>query len=329
MKDCSKDVVRYHDDKVKLSAEQADQLRRRRGSNEKRVTRGLEDAGEPKPQKFVAQGSFPMRTTIQEPNNDYDIDDGAVFSTESLQGARGADKGARETRDMVRDAVDDGSFKRAPEVKTNCVRVYYDDGPHVDIPVYRESESGNELAGADWKVSDPEGVNEWFKKSLDGETADGRSQVRQVIRLIKSLCAQRPSYSLPSGFVITVLVLEQYRSYDERLDSALRDSIVAIRDRLNGDLHVRHPVVDEWLIDSDNESKTRQLLQLLRTAVEDLNYLDRPNCTRSQALKIWKKVLATGYFDQRIVDAEREEKKSAADAVGRLGSVPKPYGHHG
>lgn len=329
MRDCSKDVARYHDDKVRLSAEQTDRLRRRRDSNETRVSQGLEDAGDPKPQKFVLQGSFSMRTTIQEPNNDYDIDNGVVFSKESLQGARGADKGAREARDMVRDAVDDGSFKRSPEVKANCVRVYYDDGPHVDIPVYRESGVGYELAGANWKVSDPEGVNEWFKQSLDGETVEWRKQVRQIIMLIKSLCARRPSYALPSGFVITVLVLERYQSYDERLDRALRDAIVAIRDRLNGDLHVRHPVVDEWLIDGDTESKTRNLRKLLRTAVYDLGDLNQPNCTRSKALKVWKKVLLTDYFDRDIKDAEEKEKEAASGAIGRLGLAPKPYGHYG
>ena len=328
MKDCSRDVVRYHDDKVELSADQERQLRGRRDSNERRVRRGLEDVDAPKPKKFVPQGSFSMRTTIQEPSNDYDIDDGVVFSKESLQGARGADKGAREARDMVRDAVDDGSFKRSPEVKTNCVRVYYDDGPHVDIPVYREDETGYELAGSDWKVSDPEGVNEWFRWHLTYYTEDGRKQIRQIIRLIKSFCVLRPSYSLPSGFVITTLVLEQYPGLDARLDRALRDSMAAIRDRLDQDLLVRHPVVAEWLIDGDATSKTEKLRDLLSVALRDLEGLDRPNCTRSQALKIWKKVLATDYFDQSIRDAEEEEKKQAGAAVGRLGVIPKPYGRY-
>ena len=67
------------------------------------------------------------------------------------------------------DAVDDGSFKTDPEIKTNCVRVYYNDGPHVDIPVYRSITDGfgndkYELASVDWKESDPEGVNRWFRE---------------------------------------------------------------------------------------------------------------------------------------------------------------------
>lgn len=327
MKDCSKDVARYHDDKVTLSAEHADQLRRRRDSNERRVNRGLKDAGDPKPRKFVLQGSFSMRTTIQEPNNDYDIDNGVVFTKESLRGERGADKSPLEARHMVRNAVDDGSFKQAPEVKRNCVRVPYNDGPHVDTPVYRESELGYELAGADWRVSDPEGVNRWFNQALSQMTEDGRAQCRQIIRLLKSFCVRRPSYSLPSGFVLTTLILEQYKVFDVRLDRALRDAMKAVRDRLAQDPRVRHPVVDEWLIDQDSSSKTERLRDLLSKAVNDLDDLDRPNSTRSRALKIWREVFATDYFDQDITDAEEAEKREATDAIGRLGSIPKPYGY--
>jgi hypothetical protein len=37
---------------------------------------------------------------------------------------------------MVRDAVDDDKFKKPPEVRPNCVRVFYEAGYHVDLPVY-------------------------------------------------------------------------------------------------------------------------------------------------------------------------------------------------
>jgi hypothetical protein len=33
-----------------------------------------------------------------------------------------------QARQMVRDAVDDGKFKTPPEVRSNCVRVYYEKG---------------------------------------------------------------------------------------------------------------------------------------------------------------------------------------------------------
>lgn len=116
-------------------------------------------------------------TVIQEPENAYDIDDGVVFTAKFLIGPKGAPKAALDARKMVRDAVDDGSFKTDPEIKTNCVRVYYDDGPHVDIPVYRSTtdwydNDKYELASVDWKESDPEGVNRWFREWIKAKAAD-------------------------------------------------------------------------------------------------------------------------------------------------------------
>ena len=330
MKDYSKDIVNYHDDRVQLTSNQKTELRNRRDANRNRVRDGLKGAGDPQPKKFVAQGSFSMGTTIQEPDRDYDIDDGVVFSQESLQGPRGADKTALETRHMVCDAVDDGSFKRPPEIKKNCVRVFYNDGPHVDLPVYRQVASPKhpyELASSEWRVSDPEGVNAWFSACLDRAGEKGRGQLRRLIRLLKSFCANRPSYSLPSGFVLTVLCQEQYWIHDERLDRAFESVLQRIYDRLCQSLYVRHPIVDEWLIDEDSSYKTDKLRDLLRSSLDEMEVLDRPNCTRSRALKVWKKVLATDYFDKDIEQAESDEKAQTSAAIAGVGVVPKPYGH--
>ena len=330
MKDCSRDIGNYHDDRVQLTPRQKTELRNRRDANRNRVRDGLKDAGDPLPRKFVAQGSFAMGTTIQEPDRNYDIDDGVVFSQESLQGPRYADKTALEARHMVRDAVDDDAFNKSPEIRKNCVRVFYNDGPHVDLPVYRQVATADqhyELASSDWKVSDPEGVNAWFKDCLDRAGEKGRVQLRRLIRLLKSFCANRPSYSLPSGFVLTVLCQEQYWIHDERLDRDFRSMLQRIYERLCQDLYVRHPVVDEWLINEDSSHKTDKLRDLLKTALDDMDVLDRKNCTRSKALRVWKKVLVTDYFDKDIEQAEEDEKAATSAAVASIGVVPKPYGH--
>ena len=286
-----------------------------------------------------------MGTVIQEPENSYDIDDGVVFTAKSLIGPKGASKTALNARKMVRDAVDDSSFKTDPKIKTNCVRVYYDDGPHVDIPVYRSTIdwTGNdkyELAGVDWKESDPEGVNEWFRKWINANAADGMAHSRELIRLLKAICKNRPSYTtLPSGFVLTVLVQECYHSANGHLDVELRELLKAIHRRLEGNLTVAHPVVSgELLIDDDTKHRTEKLRDLLGRiveALEALEALDRPNCTCSKTLKAWKKVFCTekkgrctDFFDQRIADAEaeereRERKRVAAPAVA---AAPKSYG---
>ena len=69
------------------------------------------------------------------------------------------------------------------------------------------------------------------------------------------------------------------------------------------------------------------LRELLTTAIDELDILDRPNCTRSRALGAWKKVLATDYFDKDIEQTEEDEKKKTSAAVAGMGVVPKPYSH--
>jgi hypothetical protein len=62
-----------------------------------------------------------MKTMVQHPDKDYDIDDGVYFDKEVLVGERGAEMSALQARQMVRNAIDDGSFKTPPEVrKTAC-----------------------------------------------------------------------------------------------------------------------------------------------------------------------------------------------------------------
>ena len=77
-----------------------------------------------------------------------------------------------QARQMVRDAVDNGKFKRAPEVRANCVRVLYEAGYHVDLPVYRRVVTSTVLgddiyyelaASGGWKRSDARAVSDWYE----------------------------------------------------------------------------------------------------------------------------------------------------------------------
>lgn len=324
MKNCRKDIERYHDTRVKLTNSQLDDLEKKRKINRKRVERGLAANGEPAPHSFVTQGSFAMGTIIQEePDKTYDLDEGVIFTRDSLIGPQGADKTALDARKMVRDAVDDGSFDTPPVVKPNCVRIVYRDGVQVDMPVYRGGELQflMELAGVDWKESNPKGVTEWFQRAQEA-----RPFLTLLVRLLKSFCKNRPSYSLPSGFALTVLVCECYQGDSDRLDENVRWTFKAVHDRLVAGSHVGHPVVAESLIE-DGDPKAAKLVELLAAAMQDLEELDLPNCARSRALKIWGKVFCTDYFDSDIKQAEEEEKAKTARAMSAFGSnPPKPWG---
>lgn len=308
MIDCSKDIKNFHDDRVKLPEDVRKKLSDQAEANERRLKDGLKEAEEPSPSHFVLQGSYAMRTTVQHPENDYDIDDGVVFTKASLKGRQGADKTALDARKMVCDALYDDAFKKKPEVRDNCVRVFYNEGHHVDVPVYRvenpDSESTlYELASADWKKSNPEAVTEWFQKQLNvkhsSQEKPGHHQMRRMVRLLKKFAISRASWNMPSGFVLTVLTDERYWNYDQRDDQAFYNLIKSIKSRLDGSLVVQHPVLPETLTKTNEDACMKELRERLEWAISELE-ITQTTDSKKQALKAWRRVFDTDYFDDQI-----------------------------
>lgn len=305
MFDCSKDIRAYHDQQVTLPRSEQTAMRDRRDANRRRLLKGLEKADDPEPDEFVKQGSYAMRTMIQHPDNDYDIDDGVYFLKDDLVGDRGGEMGPREAREMVRDAVDDGSFADPPEVRSNCVRVYYQKGYHVDMPVYRTVEDGDELvyelaSSSGWRRSDARDVTAWFEDKLSA-SADG-AQERRLVRYMKKFGRSRSNWcgQVLCGFGITVLVVERAWLDAGREDRALYETMRAVRDRLNWDLVVQHPVTSGDTITSGSEDpKTIFLRDKLREALRWLDPLFHPGCTRNEALACWDRVFNTTFFSER------------------------------
>lgn len=322
MFNCSEEVLGYHDDEVTLPQSQRGEMRDRRNSNRTRVKNGLETNGDPSPREFTSQGSYAMRTMVQHPERGYDIDDGVYFEKDELVGRNGAEKSALQARQMVRDAVDDGCFSRPPEARKNCVRVYYQAGYHVDIPVYRRVVTENligaehvhyELAAADWKRSDARDVTAWFdgeNKRQSPDAANGR-QLRRMCREIKKFSQSRASWKgqIAGGFMITKLVTECYKSDAAREDKALYDTMRAIRDRLNWNLAVNHPVTPGDTITKGHEDpKARFLRDKLTEAISWLDVLFALDCTRREALAAWDKVYNTDYFSARLDDGGDDDR---------------------
>jgi hypothetical protein len=314
MFDCADDVLAHHDEKVTLPQAERTDMHDRRNANRDRLRRGLKEANRPTPREFVSQGSYAMRTMVQHPEYDYDIDDGVYFSKESLVGERGAELSALQVRQLVRDAVDDGSFKTKPEVRKTCVRVYYAAGFHVDLPIYRRATTkdvfGNEshhheLASIDWKRSDARHVTDWFEKQNDDQSPDTENgrQLRRIVRQVKKLARSRNSWKgqILSGFGITKLVTECFRSNADREDVVLYETMKAIRDRLTISLVVAHPATPNETITSGNDdSRAAFLRDCLSDALRALAPLFEQDCTRKKALKCWDKVYATDFFGDRV-----------------------------
>ena len=321
MIDCSKDVRAYHNEDVTLPKAEQDRMRDRRNANRKRLQNGLANARKPAPLEFVKQGSYGMKTMIQDPYNNYDIDDGVYFRKEDLVGARGAEMTSLQARHMVRDAVDYGKFKRAPEVRSNCVRVSYEAGFHVDLPVYRRvatpsifgDDTHYELAASSgWKRSDARDVSSWYE---DERAKSGdRQQFRRLNRDLKRYARSRSSWraGMLSGFGISVLLAECFRHH-HREDRALYDTIVAIRDRLVFDLQIAHPVTTgDYITSGPDDARARAFRDKLNDAVLWLQPLFRVDCTRERALRCWDKVFATTFFGERFEKEQRASVRAPA-----------------
>lgn len=314
MFDCAKDVRAYHDQQVTLPKTEQDQMRDRRDANRTRLRNGLAKAGRPAPLEFVKQGSYAMKTMVRDSDNDYDIDDGVYFAKEDLVGERGAEMTSLQARQMVRDAVDDGRFKRAPEVHSNCVRVLYEVGYHVDLPVYRRvvtsTASGDEVhyelaASSGWKRSDAREVSTWYEDERT-KSADAK-QLRRMTRELKKYARSRASWraGILSGFGITVLVAERFKQND-REDRALYDTMVAIRDRLKTNLQIAHPVTpNDYITNGPDDARARSFREKLTEAIDTLQPLFEADCTRERALKCWDKVFATTFFSERLENEQR------------------------
>lgn len=312
MFDCAADIWAYHDSEVTLGSTEQGEMRDRRNANRTRLKNGLKKNKKPAPREFKAQGSYAMRTMTQHTEKHYDIDDGVYFRKEDLVGPRGGEATALDARQMVRDAVDDGSFKRKPEVRNKCVRVYYEAGYHVDLPVYRtvtttdflgQEAVFHEHASTDWNRSDARDVTAWFEAEntrLSPDTQYGK-QLRRITRLIKKYAKSRASWesSILGGFGITKLVTECFEGDASREDQSLYYTMKNIRDRLTVSLRVQHPVTGGETICEENDPRARVLKEKLTDAINWLSPLFDFDCTREKALDCWDKVYATTFFSER------------------------------
>lgn len=317
MYDCHKDVLEFHDKEVTLPQEERSEMKKRRDANRDRLKARLKESGKPVPHEFIKQGSYAMLTMVQDPDNDYDIDDGVYYTQAALKKADGTDMLPAEAKQMVCDALKDDRFKKQPQVKNSCVRVFYEEGYHVDMPVYRirESDGKYELAAADgWTLSRSADTEDWFNKTNKEKSPDFGSnggQFRRIVRDVKKFARSRRDWKkdIAPGFTITKLVEECYVANKDREDIALRDCMQRIYNRLVLDLEVRHPVTtNAMLTKGPDDAGTKLLRSKLKDALDDLKVLDDANCTAEQAAKVWDRVYNTNFFSQRQAAAKKADE---------------------
>lgn len=215
----------------------------------------------------------------------------------------------------------------------------------MDIPVYRarteksllgEDMTIVELASADWKRSDARDVTKWFDEEKQSPDTENGRQLRRITRDVKKYAQSRDTWrdKILSGFGITKLVTECFRGDATREDEALVRTLRAIRDRLELDLVIKHPVTpNETITKGSDDASARFFRDKIKEGLEPLKILDDPSCTRTQALAAWDKFYATDYFSKRDDTKARatESASIAAPAIltSRTQAAPPPMRKEG
>ena len=303
----------FYNKHVRLKTEDRKKLAGYRDINQVRLESGLDKLGEKDGKKYAYpirtcnQGSYAMHTLNQHPANDYDIDVAQIFDKDDLPSS------ALDSRKRVAAAFQEvrANFSREPEARTNAVTVWYKEGYHIDFAIYREYKDKNgqviiEHAGPDWKAADPMAVTNWFNGEVTRLSpcksygAVEAGQMRRVVRFLKAFAKSRDSeaWNLPGGFIISTLVTECYRRDYYRDDKALYDTMVAIRRRLQGSLHVSNPVFTDQYLTYKQEFKNQvwRFGDKLGSAIAELNILFNYDCTEAEAMKAWHWVFKHDFF---------------------------------
>lgn len=270
-----------HQQSVRVTDEERQQLGRARDLNVQRLLDGLDLLGVDRPISHTGQGGYSMHTLTQRDDNDQDLDVALIFDTASLPAS------ALAARDLVHDAVmataPDG-FYRPPERRTNAVTMWYSAGYHIDFAVYRMHRGTLEHAGADWSRSDPRSIVEWFRvaNSQLSPTWHPRAvvhdgQLRRIVRLLKWL-RHGDDDTYPGGFVITALAVQHYRASSAGDDVALRSTMSEITAALRRRLDVRHPLdARRSLVPrAKDQARLARFLALLDTTLQLLGRATRP-----------------------------------------------------
>jgi hypothetical protein len=322
MKNCSNDVIKYHNDEVTLAETQRETMRERRNTNRARVKSGLAKMERTGPDHHVVQGSYAMKTMVQHPDNNYDIDDGAAFIPEQLKNKSGVALTAKEAKELLRDALlKDGKLPSDPKILNNCVRIEYAAGYHVDIPVYRTKtdaagKTTYEIAGqTEWRSTNPKEIADWFDERVAAtkQNGDNDPQLRRMVRLTKRFArANCGDADAPSGLILTVLVNDAHPTNRDREDEAFREVLRKIKQRIDLNWHVLNPRnIAEELTKAADQARIKLLSDKIGSALKKLEKLDEAGCSRGLARSTWDGIFLTDYFG-KLESADRSSEAAGS-----------------
>ncbi|MCO5386948.1 MAG: nucleotidyltransferase [Desulfitobacterium hafniense] len=306
MYDASKQFERFIKDYVVLQGDKQQELREKKNKNLERLKNGFKSYNSDHNTSYSyaetrVQGSMAMNTVVQNDSNDYDIDVAIVFDKANI-----GDMGPLQARRLVRDALEYkmGQFKEDPDCKTNCVRIKYNDGYHIDFAVYRRfKEAGSDeytyehSGGSSWTQRDPKAITSWFQS----EVSDKGKELRKVVRLSKMFCKSRTGWvNIPGGLLQSVLCDEVYNTDYDRIDEIFYHTMIAVRDRLEDSTEVYNPTDPEisLLTAQNHYDKMDNWLSRLKDKLSKLDVLFDDACDETDAYRVWNEFFNHSFWQE-------------------------------
>lgn len=287
MFDLSKEFNDFYTNHTVLPREIKNHLRVKKKINLDRLDSGLVDYNSENGTTYEVsdskeQGSVAMSTVTKNDSNDYDIDVAVIFEEDNI----GEETGTTKVKSIVANALKRKcvNFITEPTVLTNCVRIEYADGYHIDLAIYKKVGDTYYHAGSCWCVRNPMAINDWFQDAIKSKG----EKLRSVIRLSKMFCKSRSSWIMPGGLIQSVLCEECFVEYD-RLDECFYYTMKNIVNRLNSSIEVYNPTDNSksLLLKQKDRDKMNNWKSRLSEKISNMDIITKSECTKKQAYESW------------------------------------------
>lgn len=282
-----------------------------------KIEKYFSDELEFKQPEFFLQGSYSLKTMVKplNPVDEYDLDDGVYL--QHLGNNRNDWPTSQTVSNWIANAVK-GHTKKKPEKKTNCIRVVYADGYHIDLPVYCESNRTIYLArlGDDqWVPNDAKIFNTWFYDRLEKT-----EQMRSCIKYLKAW--KDFSGCDLKGIHLTVLVGLNHVSVNDRDDKSLMETVGKIIEYLNDNKAIYNPIDEkEDLIEDWSVGKRAGVIDDLRKLHEkSLKAIEATD--KQEASKFWRQVFSDRF---PMNDGEKRDSVVVGPSHREFESRTKPW----
>lgn len=268
----------------------------------------------------VTQGSVAMHTVTQNESNDYDIDVAIVFEKDNFPDTTTIAKRVIE-KALLKKCT---GFKVAPKAHTNCVRIIYQDGYHVDFAIYRrfkENENDDEYkyehCGSEWRERNPRAITNWF----NDQNKVHDSRLREIARLLKMFSKSREHWEMPGGLIQSVLCDEHCESSYKRLDERFYYTLELIKNRLESNKDVLNPTdsSQSLILVQKDTTKVSNLYNRLSTYLKKLDILFENTCTEDQAISAWSEFFNHSYWENL------QENRSLNEMAKSYSTIIEPY----